>query len=389
MQRKRLVVITDTLAAFGGGERYVLELTSRIRDTYDITLVDHVSNKSIVRMPKHRLERQYKLKGVRIIDLKCTSRRFRVFGTEEFQFMYPTIAAIAKLKEAIKDADIVYDISFNPMVMFYAIIFSKLYKKRFVLGVHNPVFYKIFSKDVGPSQRILSRLYRSVMLGQVRFFHVLNPDDMRIVKKNFPKAKVYHIPLFLTTGAEPKMSDKKYFSALYVGRLEQYQKGIDTLLDVIKRVHSKDKGIAFDIVGSRGSGEELVRQASQTMKNVRWHGFVDDNKRNKQYMKASVLVFPSRFETFPAVVLEAQSYGLPVIAFDIKGIRDIIKKDYQGKILSEEDTAGFADAVMSYKNAMDKDKASYLDMMKKIFANIKSGEYSDSAVVAKIKRMFG
>jgi glycosyltransferase involved in cell wall biosynthesis len=48
------------------------------------------------------------------------------------------------------------------------------------------------------------------------------------------------------------------------------------------------------------------------------------------YSSADLLVLPSRFDTFAMVVLEALSCGLPVIAYNTKGPKDIIRHNKCG-----------------------------------------------------------
>jgi len=53
-------------------------------------------------------------------------------------------------------------------------------------------------------------------------------------------------------------------------------------------------------------------------------GWVENKELPELYSAASLLVLPSRFDTFGCVVLEALSCGLPVAAYDTKGPRDIL-----------------------------------------------------------------
>jgi len=56
----------------------------------------------------------------------------------------------------------------------------------------------------------------------------------------------------------------------------------------------------------------------------------------------------SRIEAFSLVTLEAQAYGLPVIAFDIKGPHDIIKNDFQCKLIEPFKIEDFVEAILYY-----------------------------------------
>ncbi|EKF1569276.1 glycosyltransferase, partial [Campylobacter coli] len=56
----------------------------------------------------------------------------------------------------------------------------------------------------------------------------------------------------------------------------------------------------------------------------------------KEYLNASIYVMCSYFEGFPMVLLEASSYALPLIAFNINtGPSDIIENEKNGFLISD------------------------------------------------------
>ena len=61
-----------------------------------------------------------------------------------------------------------------------------------------------------------------------------------------------------------------------------------------------------------------------------------------------MLVMSSHYEGFPMVMVEAMSFGLPVVTFDYKcGQKDIIDHGKNGLMVKEGDIQGLADAMMS------------------------------------------
>jgi glycosyltransferase involved in cell wall biosynthesis len=64
------------------------------------------------------------------------------------------------------------------------------------------------------------------------------------------------------------------------------------------------------------------------------------------YRAADFLVFPSRAEGCPNVVLEAMASALPVVATDVAGNREVVGEDGKaGWLVSSENPAALADAV--------------------------------------------
>lgn len=107
---------------------------------------------------------------------------------------------------------------------------------------------------------------------------------------------------------------------LFLGRLE-YQKGVDLLVQAFPDVYLNllHKGISCEllIVGSGSMKSQLnsiiieprffdakhkIKMVPETLDIVKWFSYSD------------ILVIPSRSEGFPNVLLEAWSFGLPVIA---------------------------------------------------------------------------
>jgi glycosyltransferase involved in cell wall biosynthesis len=68
---------------------------------------------------------------------------------------------------------------------------------------------------------------------------------------------------------------------------------------------------------------------------------------SKLYKDADLLILPSRFDTFGYVVLEAMSHGMPVIAYNCKGPKDIIQHNISGYLVDNYDE--ISDSVIDYQ----------------------------------------
>jgi glycosyltransferase involved in cell wall biosynthesis len=65
------------------------------------------------------------------------------------------------------------------------------------------------------------------------------------------------------------------------------------------------------------------------------------------YRAADLFVFPSRAEGCPNAVLEAMSCGLPIVATDIAGNREVMGDDGSvGRLVPPESPEGLAEAVV-------------------------------------------
>jgi glycosyltransferase involved in cell wall biosynthesis len=133
---------------------------------------------------------------------------------------------------------------------------------------------------------------------------------------------------------------------LAVGRLT-YQKGFDRLLDAWQMVSSSVKrDWTLRIVGS-GEDETLLRKKIYAL------GIGDSVQLiprtpniGEHYLEASIFCLSSRFEGFPMVLLEAQSFGLPLLSYNCKtGPAEIIN-DSNGILVEDGNQLSLAEALL-------------------------------------------
>lgn len=146
----------------------------------------------------------------------------------------------------------------------------------------------------------------------------------------------------------PLKSDCSRKKVIAVGRLD-YQKGFDRLINVWEEVKKCPcaNGWTLEIFGQGEWHDRLVGMICD--KGLQESAFINPPTVNiaGEYANSSILAMTSHYEGFPMVMVEAMSAGLPVVTFDYKcGPRDIIKDGVNGRIISDGDTAGFAEALL-------------------------------------------
>lgn len=129
---------------------------------------------------------------------------------------------------------------------------------------------------------------------------------------------------------------------LAVGRLT-YQKGFDLLINAWSIVKSKSPDWQLQIYGSG----ELYADLNSLVNELHLNEVVKindaTNKIDQVYLSASIYLMSSRYEGLPMVLLEAHSYGLPVVSFACKcGPRDLIKDSIDGFLVSDGDVESLA-----------------------------------------------
>ncbi|MDE1874431.1 MAG: glycosyltransferase family 4 protein [Candidatus Micrarchaeota archaeon] len=386
----RLTIIPNTLVTFGGGERLAFELTKLLENRFEVKIVNPRSKNDLVRASKVKLLREFKIKRSQVVDVNCRSTRAKVFGTEEFLLMLPSFQGLRILEKTVRDSDVVYCITHNPLLFLNASRFANKYRKKFVFAIQNYVFSKIYEKhDVDIATKLGIPFYKALFAG-VKYFHTLNSYDTKLIRDNIPSAKVYQTPYFIgIKDSKPSIGESR-FEVLFVGRLPKYQKGVDLFCKSADKAIRAEKGIVFRVIGSGGDGEpQISALAKKYPNNVVWEGFKPYAEVKKAYAAASLLVFTARGEELrylPLVFIEAQSYGLPTVAFNGKGYEGILTDGVEGSLIYPYDTDRFADAIVKYYGVWKKDRNVYLKLKKKI-AHITTEKFGEDALMPKMVQM--
>lgn len=105
--------------------------------------------------------------------------------------------------------------------------------------------------------------------------------------------------------------------ALFVGENDP-RKGLDTLVEALSQLRDEDASLSLVVAGTRtASSEAILKRARCEIHSL---GHVDDATLAALYRRCAVFVYPSRYEGFGLPVLEAMSYGAPVVASETAGI---------------------------------------------------------------------
>ncbi len=177
--------------------------------------------------------------------------------------------------------------------------------------------------------------------------HVINSikglDHFVLVSKELKefyegKTSVNCVYIPNTLGYYPKeASTLKMPRLIAIGRLAP-EKGFLDLIDIFSAFHKERPTWTLDIIGDgeeRKALEEKIRLYHlQNM--VTLHGMRDAEYIGRYLKESSIYVLPSISESFGIVILEANSYGLPVVAFSSAG-RALVEDGKNGYLIPDRD----------------------------------------------------
>jgi glycosyltransferase involved in cell wall biosynthesis len=155
---------------------------------------------------------------------------------------------------------------------------------------------------------------------------------------------------FFTKHSEEYRLKKEYFkkqyqypdiNLLYVGHITE-QKGLQYLIKALGNIKDFDKIAALHIVGS-GPYEEKLRslQTEMSLKNIIFHGFRQKDQLPFFYGICDIFVFPSLYDIWGLVCIEAMATDLPVICSVYCGINYDLIHNYNSLIVDTKNTDEF------------------------------------------------
>lgn len=151
---------------------------------------------------------------------------------------------------------------------------------------------------------------------------------------------------------------------LYVGRLVKYKR-VDLLIEVFNELN-----LPLVIVGS---GPYEYQLKSQSNKNVKFLGQVDDKDLRNLYQGAKAFLM-QQFEDFGITSVEAQGYGIPVIAYGRGGSIDTVVDEKTGIMFNDQTKQSLIDAIKKF-DTISFDKRYLITNAKRFSKNIFKKEF--------------
>lgn len=148
----------------------------------------------------------------------------------------------------------------------------------------------------------------------------------------------------VSVAAPPKNEKYIYF----IGRLVR-EKGVQVLIDAAPKILGVFPEARFIIAGTGPYEEQLRARVRERGLEHRFYfaGFVDDKTKNRFYSQSSVAVFPSLYEPFGIVALEAMASKTPVVVSDTGGLSEIVEHGKDGMKCYVDSPESLADNIMA------------------------------------------
>ncbi len=258
------------------------------------------------------------------------------------------------LSENIKNFDLVHITSVFLSASYLGAKYSKKLNKPYIISPRGSLIPELISKKSSLLKKSYIKCIEGKNLSGASAIHFTTKYEEDMYKElGLPLKKSIIIPngidanINLSQNSQDDINFKQKFGIpenakilLSLGRLN-WKKGFDTLIpafaEVVKEISSAVLvvvGSDSDELGYKNKIEKLVDKY-HLAKNIIFTGDLRDNDKAIAYKLSDVFVAPSYSENFGISLVEAMSYGKPVVVTDAVGIASDIREAGAGIVIKK------------------------------------------------------
>lgn len=221
-----------------------------------------------------------------------------------------------------------------------------------------------------------SRYIKKVVtsLKNIDYFVVVSEDLKEFYKNKIGDTKCLYIPNVIDNIYDKPKYNTNY-NLVSVGRFSK-EKAFEDLIEVIGIVKKDIPNIHLNLVGDGKLKNDITNkiESLDLKENIKLCGYLSQSKIKKVMLDSSLYVMTSLTESFGLVLIEANSYGIPCIAFDsASGAKQIIEN--KELLISNRDKEKMAKLIVKLLKDKDKlqayGKEAYNNCQKYLLANVK------------------
>jgi glycosyltransferase involved in cell wall biosynthesis len=346
------------LTYWGGLEKYLTKTSRELTDRYPDLEIDVVTADANLSRKIHFWHGLYfgQLPGREKLERESLEAVLHQLGPH---VRYRRVSSLKRFRTVLRDYDVIY--SKNELIEAFIL------KYRIGYGNISPVIFGCHTAIYYPSKSATARLHNFLYAGPVfrnlangvRTFQVLNQADEAVLRRQFPSKNIQTIPNpfdFNSFTLQAKYNQlnltlpKGKIHILWVGRLS-IQKGIDELVRVIRKVSTGPEGNRFSwTIAGEGPLKEKVLAAAEAWNHVHYIGHVDSVLMASLYSQHDIFISTSKWESFGFSVIEAQCFGLPVVAFNLPAFNETIVPNLESILVAGPDELSSRLELMAKQN---------------------------------------
>lgn len=328
---KKKIVFLALHLSYGGTERAIISEANMLVEKYDVELMSfyRLYDKPAFSVDP-RVKITYLTEGLKPnrdeIKDAIKKKKFIRLLNECVKSVKILFWRTSKMKKAIKSSDA--DVMISTRYLYHRLLAKNAKKGVCCIAQehnHHNNNEKYIKKQV---EAVKNMDYFMPVSQELTDFYANKLKEASVKCKYIPHSLDY-IP--------GKVSDLRKKNILSVGRLSP-EKNYSELIEVFRELCEDNAEWTLNIVGDGVEREKLISLIKEyhLEKRVVLHGFKDKKYIEKLMYQSSIYIMTSLTESFGLVLIEAQSYGLPCIAYDCaQGAREIIGNGVNGILIPD------------------------------------------------------
>lgn len=319
---KMKILYCITSASWGGAQLHVLELCAdQLKRGNEVIFI--VGNEGPL------LDKVKKLKGLKIIFLPSLVREINPIND---------MKAIIELRKIIKkeSPDIVHLHSSKAGVVGRIAAIGLRKRVKVIFTVHGWAFTD------GVSSTLKKHLYRKIEKSVARFtdlFICVSNYDAKIGKRDGVLNNKSNVVVIHNGSPLPQQNAVNYsihspIRLVMIARFS-HQKDQKTLINAVAKLPKSDYRLTFVGDGETLNNNKKIVSNLNLNKNIKFVGFKDDV--SKELIENDVYILSTHYEGLPISIIEAMSYGLPILATDVGGNSEMVINNINGFLFSSEE----------------------------------------------------
>lgn len=221
----------------------------------------------------------------------------------------------------------------------------KLFGIRVLVHLHGSEFEKWYQESTVKKQKRIRDFLRDVdeMI-------VLGEKWKTIIQKIEPACNVKIISNGIAIPHEKVNWGNDQINVLFLGVLIQ-RKGVFDLIMAAKEIKGKklSRQVHYIIAGTGEEQDNLCSIVKDTSLNeeIEFVGWIDGEKKRKVILQSQIMVLPSYNEGLPISILEAASYGMPIIATNVGDISSVVENGVNGYLFDPGDIPTLSKSIIN------------------------------------------
>lgn len=224
------------------------------------------------------------------------------------------------------------------------VLLCKLFRRKIVIHQHNKGMSNCVDRQ--PYKWLLPLTYKNTKVILLSWY--LYPDIEKVVKKEQVMICPNGIPELFES--EPHFErNNEMPHLLFLSNLIP-SKGVYVLLDACKILKEKGYKFVCDFVG--GESKEITREVFEKAVEERglneyaiYNGPKYGKDKDTYFENSDIFAFPTYYETFGLVNLEAMQYKLPIVTTNEGGIPDVVENGINGYVCKRKDSITLANSI--------------------------------------------